>query len=104
MNVTTPALPRPLDLPVAQRRAVVSVVEAVDVAREVEDEPRRRPGAAAPATSDVGGRERLAGAPVATRATAHPGYVNRALDAYGRVAAEGDRNALRDLLGFDAYA
>ena len=80
-------------------------VRAPNRARDAGDEPEpRQPQSVSPISQKE--REHLAGV-VQARPDRQPGEslrADRALASYAAVADDEDRNGLRDLLGFDAYA
>ena len=80
-------------------------VRAPNRARDAGDEPEpRQPQLLSPISQKE--REHLAGVVQAGR-DRQPGeslLADRALASYAAVAEDGERNGLRDLLGFDAYA
>lgn len=96
------ALPNPQHAPAARERTAVPGVAATDPVRD--DSERRRPPHAAAQLND-GQRAALderAGVYAAQHAASH--RANRALAAYATVAEDGERDALRHMLGFDTYA
>ncbi|MGB5202047.1 MAG: hypothetical protein WBN68_08235 [Sedimenticolaceae bacterium] len=102
MNVT-PALPNPSQRPVDRGSTAVGAVRPTQQTRDPTDEAYRRAILAQP--NDRAERERPSqdiAVPVPRQAGS--ARIDRALATYAEVGGESDRHALRELLGFDAYA
>ena len=82
----------------------MAAVSAARHTRDAADEPGRRP--AAQRVLDESRHARLVARAEVTAGPqrGHSAYANRALAAYARVADDGERRSLRDVLGFDDYA
>ena len=102
MNITT-ALPNPSQRPGDREPTAVGAVRPAQQTRDPADETDRRAIFAQP--FDQAERERLSRGvvgPVPRRAGS--ARIDRALAIYAEVGGDSDRHALRELLGFDAYA
>ena len=100
MNIT-PALPNPYHPPAEHERTAVSGVRAPHPTRDAASQAERR--VPLPQMTEEAWRERAAEHPVVLQ-SGESARANRALASYARVADEGRRGDLHDLLGFDAYA
>lgn len=103
MNIT-PTLPNPQPPAQPLERKAVAAVNAARRSRDATDEPGRRPGAQR--VIDESRHAELVGRPEVkvTPQRDQSAYANRALATYARVADDGERRSLRDMLGFDDYA
>ncbi len=102
MNIT-PVLPNPPQRPMDREPAAVGAVRPAQQTRDPVDETDRRAMVAQP--YDQAERERLSqgvAGPVPRQAGS--ARIGRALATYAEVGGDSDRHALRELLGFDAYA
>ena len=102
MNIT-PTLPNPPQRTVDREPTTVGVVHPAQQTRDPADETDRRAMLAQP--FDQTERERLSqgvAGPVPRQAGS--ARIDRALATYAEVGGDSDRHALRELLGFDAYA
>lgn len=100
-----PASPNPYQLPVPRTRAVaVAASDAADAppgsADGREGRAQRLEAARAVEPGGAAGRSEA----LVTRVAAPSVRAAQALGAYARVAGDGDRDPLREMLGFDAYA
>ena len=100
----TPAIANPA-LPLQPDRKAARV-DAVRPARDPADEDVRQPQARRPIDealrAAVTARAEVVGAPVRVAGTS--AVARRALASYEQVADQGDRESIRQLLGFDDYA
>jgi hypothetical protein len=98
----TPALPTPYRPPAAQERPAVSAPHPADPMRDAAQRPARGHSA------DPVGHQPLVArgdSTLAFREAVSPSrHIDRALASYTWVAEDSERSALRDLLGFDAFA
>ena len=100
----TPALPNPHQPSVGQDHRGITAVRAPERARDAADQHAYRQQATK-AVDQAERERRIAQAEnrFYQRQSTSPA-VHRALASYAAVADVGERNGLRDLLGFDAYA
>ena len=103
MNIapTLPTLQPPAQ---QQERRVVTAVNASQRSRDATDEPGRRPVAQRVIDESRHARLVARAEVTATPQRGHSTYASRALASYARVADDGERRSLSDLLGFDDYA
>jgi len=99
VNVT-PALPNPYKPPPQPDRTAVGAVCAGRPMRDAVDAREQQPAGRSMDTFGAADRTQL----VATRYAAYSTHASRALASYARVAGDGEHHALREMLGFDAYA
>ena len=82
----------------------MAAVNATRRSRDATDEPGRRPGTQR-VIDESRHAELVARADVkVTPQRGHSAYASRALATYARVADDGERRSLSDMLGFDSYA
>ncbi|MGD8956485.1 MAG: hypothetical protein PVJ03_04070 [Chromatiaceae bacterium] len=99
----TPVLPNPSQRPVDREPTVVGPLRPAQQKGDSGDETDRRTILAQP--FDQAERERLSqgvAGPVSRQVGST--RIDRALATYAEVGGDSDRHALRELLGFDAYA
>ena len=100
MNITPTTLPNQIQPRVDRDKAAVAAVRAPSRARDSVDEPERRKQILQRIDQPELGR-------LASRVEKHlasSARASRALASYAEVAESAERNGLRDVLGFDAYA
>ena len=79
-------------------------MNAAQPTRQAADEPGSRPPVKRVVDESRTTRLQTRAEAVATPERDHPTHVSRALDVYARVAGDGERRSLHDVLGLDEYA
>jgi hypothetical protein len=100
----SPTLPNPQPPAQPQKRTAVAAVNAAQPTRDAADEPSSRPPVKRVVDESRTTQIQASTDAVATPDRAHSAHVSRALAVYARVAGDGERRSLHDVLGFDEYA
>ena len=99
-----PALPNPQRLPAPREQAAAAIVREANATRDSVDEREGRGPMMHIIRQSEHERPTTRGEILASRQAGTTARVSHALASYARVANDGDQGALREMLGFDAYA